>query len=337
MNSRIYYFDILNVISCIAVLALHHNGIVHTFDGSSAWCQALGVEVLFYWAVPVFFMLSGATLINYRERYDTKTFLKKRFVRTLIPFLIWSIIWCLLNCVKDHNIPSVIEVLDGILHCKYQGVYWFFFPLFSIYLLMPVLSLLKDKVNVLKYLCLLIFVCDGIINPICHICDFETIPGLKNPISGPLMYVILGWLISKDHLFNEINKYLKVLIILSLLCFGLRYWVTYSQSFALHNTYRGLFNYYYFTAVIPSVTIFVLVKKWFGGNLSERWSNVLVKMSSCSFGIYLVHMGVLVLWSFLFNRTSLYFRILTIPFTYFICFVVVYIIKKVKIARFVFP
>lgn len=52
----------------------------------------LAIEVLFYWAVPIFFMLTGATLMRYRERYDTKTFLLKRFQRTVIPFLAWSTI-----------------------------------------------------------------------------------------------------------------------------------------------------------------------------------------------------------------------------------------------------
>lgn len=31
MSKRIYYYDLLNVMSTIAVLALHHNGIVHSF------------------------------------------------------------------------------------------------------------------------------------------------------------------------------------------------------------------------------------------------------------------------------------------------------------------
>lgn len=50
------------------------------------------IEALFYFAVPVFFMLTGATLINYRKRYGTGTFFKKRLLKTLVPFIIWSII-----------------------------------------------------------------------------------------------------------------------------------------------------------------------------------------------------------------------------------------------------
>lgn len=42
-----------------------------------AWNTSLIVECLFYFAVPVFVMLSGANLMNYRKKYDTKTFLLK--------------------------------------------------------------------------------------------------------------------------------------------------------------------------------------------------------------------------------------------------------------------
>lgn len=38
------------------------------------------------------FMMSGATLMNYRDRYNTKTYLTKRFTRVGIPFIAWSLI-----------------------------------------------------------------------------------------------------------------------------------------------------------------------------------------------------------------------------------------------------
>ena len=56
-NQRVPYFDVLNIIACIAVIALHHNGIVHWYDVHSViWIQALVFEVFFLWAVPIFFI-----------------------------------------------------------------------------------------------------------------------------------------------------------------------------------------------------------------------------------------------------------------------------------------
>lgn len=93
MGSRkaILYLDVLNVLACICVVGMHCNGIVHNFDGSSAWVQSMVVETLAYWAVPVFFMLSGATMMNYRERYSTGEFFKRRILRVGIPFIFWTL------------------------------------------------------------------------------------------------------------------------------------------------------------------------------------------------------------------------------------------------------
>ena len=83
-KKRVLYFDVLNILACIAVISLHHNGVVHTYSNSWTWKTALIVETGAYWAVPVFLMLSGATLMNYRENYDTVTFFKKRFSRAVL-------------------------------------------------------------------------------------------------------------------------------------------------------------------------------------------------------------------------------------------------------------
>ena len=78
-KKRILYFDILNILACFGVVCLHQNGIVHWYDIHTApFKQSLIFEVGFFWAVPIFFMLSGATLFDYRSRYSTKEFLLRR-------------------------------------------------------------------------------------------------------------------------------------------------------------------------------------------------------------------------------------------------------------------
>ena len=65
IKPRVVYFDILNILACFAVILLHHNGIVHNYDVNTvAWKQALGFEVVFYWAVPVFFYVIGCNTIK---------------------------------------------------------------------------------------------------------------------------------------------------------------------------------------------------------------------------------------------------------------------------------
>ena len=41
---RILYYDLLNIAACMAVIALHHNGLVHNFTGDLLWKQCLFAE-----------------------------------------------------------------------------------------------------------------------------------------------------------------------------------------------------------------------------------------------------------------------------------------------------
>ncbi|XCB29844.1 hypothetical protein RQN30_11930 [Arcanobacterium hippocoleae] len=43
-------------------------------ESGKNWAAALAIETIFFFAVPIFFMLTGATLLRYRDRYDTQTF-----------------------------------------------------------------------------------------------------------------------------------------------------------------------------------------------------------------------------------------------------------------------
>ena len=63
-------YDILNIISMIAVVILHVNNAVWWMPvNQPSWKGCLAIEVLFYWAVPVFFMLTGTNLIDYRNNF----------------------------------------------------------------------------------------------------------------------------------------------------------------------------------------------------------------------------------------------------------------------------
>ena len=99
----------------------------------------------------------------------------ERFKRTVIPFLIWSFIWIILCHVRDGISLDVIDIAMGVLHTEYQPVYWFFIPLFGLYMLMPLLSKLTDNEALLTYLAIIIFIPVSVINPLMDLFDMERI------------------------------------------------------------------------------------------------------------------------------------------------------------------
>lgn len=84
------YLTNLNVFASFAVVALHTNGKFWEFSYQDYWWRANIIESIFYFAVPIFFMISGATLIDYPERYSTKMFFKRRFQKVGLVYIIWS-------------------------------------------------------------------------------------------------------------------------------------------------------------------------------------------------------------------------------------------------------
>ncbi|MCQ2971952.1 MAG: hypothetical protein MJ209_01460 [archaeon] len=61
-NNRIEYISLASVLSAIAVVYLHTNSVYHNFSFERYWITANIIECVFYFAVPIFFMISGALL-----------------------------------------------------------------------------------------------------------------------------------------------------------------------------------------------------------------------------------------------------------------------------------
>ena len=81
-----------SVVSAIAVVFLHVNNCFWQFSTGRYWFTANIIESVFYFAVPIFFMISGAMLIDFNKRYGLKKYFNKRITKTVIPYIVWSFI-----------------------------------------------------------------------------------------------------------------------------------------------------------------------------------------------------------------------------------------------------
>ena len=342
-KERVLYYDVLNILACFCVIWLHCNGIVHTYTHDRAWTTSLIVETIAYWAVPVFFMLTGATLMNYRKKYSTKTFFKKRILKTVIPFFIWSmiiIVWKYYTNRLVINDFSVRSILNIIFNNKQETVYWFFWALFAVYISMPVLSLLTEPKHrkTLWYLA----VVSAIFNSIPLISKITKINwnGAFNfPIAcGYIGYVVLGYLISTQDISKRKRYIIYFLGIISLL---IRYFATYFLSKRDGVINKLLFGYLYFTALFLALAVFVFIKNINLNKIfrTEKTAKIISRISSCSFGIYLIHQIVMTYEiKFLsINTRSWEWRTIGAICTYIICLGIVYVIKKIPILKRIVP
>lgn len=190
----------------------------------------------------MFLMLSGANLLNYRNKYSTRIFFEKRFVRTVIPWLFWSIsvlIWKASTgqiILESHNMVYPIELL---LTNKIENVYWFFPVLFGIYLSIPILAPLVKYRNLLWYMVIMSFLCMGTL-PVISVLIGINISFSVPVTSGLIIFPILGYLLSTVVLKR------KYRIILYVAGFGatlFRYVYTYIMSYRLGNTDTSIKGY----------------------------------------------------------------------------------------------
>ena len=340
-RKRILYFDLLTIAACFAVVALHCNGLVHSFKPSSAWGQSLAVEVLFFWAVPVFFMLTGANNMGYRKKRSTKEFLLRRARRLLVPFVAWSLIAYLYYgfTVKGVDTMSVFGFAEAFMNNTIVPIYWFFFAIISLTLAMPVLSLLADNKRVLWYIVAVQFLLGSVLPFASNMLEIPWSTAFELPVANTwVMYAILGYLLANT---DVPKKWRALIYVLAIAAFVLRYIYTYVGSYDLGATDRTLFDYGAFTGVLPAVAVFLMFKyiNW-DKTILAKHAGLIASISGCAFGVYLIHIFILnevVLGYFGLQATRLFVRA-ACPFIIFgVSLAIVAVLRKIPVVKEIIP
>ena len=345
-KKRIVYFDVLNIIAIIAVIAMHCNGIVHSNPNVKAWDTSLIVECICYFAVPIFCMLSGATLMNYRQKYDTKTFFKKRMIKVLIPFLFWAVfmfVWKIAtNQMNMSQFTNIKDWINAFFNNKEESTYYFMFEILGIYLTMPLLSLLAKEENkiTLWLTVLLFFIFSAFIPNITGLVGIQYNSSLSVRIGGYIIFVLLGYLLSTQ----DLDKKYRILIYIGAII-GLIF--RYSTTFLLSKEAGQVIKtswggYSSWHSILLASSVFLIIKNLNVEKLlqgKEKIVNALAKISSCSFGIYLIHKIIMYYETTLLSIDihSWQWRTIGIITTYLISLAIVYILKKIPIIKKIVP
>ena len=86
-NTKISYLTLASVVAAISVIAIHTNGCFWDFSTNHYWFTANILECVFYFAVDVFFMITGSTLLDFFDKYTLREYFSKRIKKTVIPFV----------------------------------------------------------------------------------------------------------------------------------------------------------------------------------------------------------------------------------------------------------
>ncbi len=305
-NNKNVYISVLNVIAAISVVILHANASFWLDHTKPYWNTANVIESVFYFAVPIFFMLSGATLIDYQDRYSTKEFFKKRFSKTVVPFLFWSVIgllwayrktlWAMMTGKPNNGLDwTFLSVTNGIVNTKFRDIYWFFIPLFCIYLIIPLFaSVRKEKrVKIFTYLIAvslpLNFIIPFALSLLKHYAEIDFGWTYKIYVGFEyLFYVLVGYVLHKKEIKPKYRLIIYVVATLGLVAhiIGTYYATKSSVNGYVSSLYKG---YYNLPCVLYSIGIFLFVKQVATKIKSKKVIKAFSYLQGYTFPIYLIH------------------------------------------------
>ena len=344
-TKRIEYIDLANVISTFAVVILHTNGCFWNFSRERYWLTANVIESLFIFAVPVFFMISSISLMDYQKKYDTKIYLKKRFSKTVIPFLFWTFMGLLFDIFFLHTVKvsdlTLKVLVDGFINNRFVQIYWFFMPLFGIYLSIPLFASIEEekRVELFKYLFLIGFIFNGTIPFLLsafHI-DMAWPLGI-NVVSGYAIFVVMGYLIHKmDFTLNQ----RCIIYILGLAGLLMHFGGTYYESYALGDVSQIYKNLTYAPIVMYSGAFLLFIKQIGGKVMKTNISKYVHFIKKYTFPIYLMHYYIIEIlnrYLHLTNYTKSIFYRLGMPFIVIpITIIIAALIRKLRLGKKILP
>ncbi len=283
------WLDNARIVSIFAVVLLHVAAIILSGNsiGTEYWWIGNISSTLVRWCVPVFVMISGALLLDPRKQESLSIFYSKRLSKILIPILFWSIFfscWTFLQGFIDGEPPTYIKLLGNLLRGLPYGHLWFLYMILGLYLFVPFLRIVfKDlKKKESDFLIISAFTMASI-NFIYM--SFHGVGGSVLFINWFLLYIpffLVGYFIRKDSRSNKIL--LWVTFASSSLITLIGYYFVSTQDTSIADAY---FHGYLSITVVPmSISVMYLLKSWNTPIFNEPVSK---KLSSLSFGIYLIH------------------------------------------------
>jgi surface polysaccharide O-acyltransferase-like enzyme len=335
-STQFYWANSLRVLATISVIFLHvaANYLVGEYKITSlVWIIADIYDSSVRFAVPVFIMLTGALLLH--KDYSLREFFTKRLTRVFIPFVFWSLIYIAYNVyyTKFTQPEDLIFYIYSQLRDGSCFHLWYVYMILGLYLIIPVLRLwIKNGTEKdIRYFLVVWIVVLLLFQPLLR--KFR--PNVDfTYFSGYIGYLVLGYYLS-------IIKFKNIRII-SLLFIAIGVSITMLGTYYLSKSSGSLQEYFYGyltpNVLIASTGVFLLFK-----SIQQPKANLFTKaiqfIDRYCYGIYLVHIFVIMILNKFGITPDFINPILGIPVFTFICFFIsfglIFLVNKLYLGKYV--
>ena len=233
------------------------------------------------WAVPVFFMITGALLLKKDKKISVRDCICKYSKRMMLALVIFGIPYAFLKIYSDNKqftlsiIPkSIIDVISG----NNIGHLWYLYTLIGLYLFLPLIKLFVNNATKreFRYILILIFIFNYCFPLIYSITGFDI--GIKVPfITYPLFYMLMGYYIYNEKPWWQDKTWMVVLgVVISaiiIIVSGIM-GLPLATIMAYHSPVAALF----------ALSIFIAFQR-----IEKTSTEMLWVLDRLCFGVYLIH------------------------------------------------
>jgi surface polysaccharide O-acyltransferase-like enzyme len=149
IQDRLVSVDIIKIISIFLVILGPHlaGSFFYKWDivPRTSWIIAIIYDSPSFICVPLFVMISGSLLLTKQE--PVSIFFKKRFVKVVIPFFVWVVIYLAFRMFYDGESHSIISWIGIMINGPTYYHLWFLYMLIGLYAITPLLRVFLDKAN----------------------------------------------------------------------------------------------------------------------------------------------------------------------------------------------
>ena len=315
--------DLLKIFSCIGVVVLHSTRPGFNLEqyNISAYLYYLAT-----YAIPLFFMLNGYFLLNKKKLPYSYVFNKIRGILTIV--FVWNmLIWVI---KRDFNVNPLMKIIGSLIQKGYAYQFWFFGSLIIIYLTLPIVKKVLEK-DYSYFVILLILIVIGIVIEMINTFIFHKPIQQYVPQTFRLwtwfFYYILGGYLGKINIQEiKLTKLIKI-------SFSIIFIISPILLFYLaKNVYHDAPAEYFYDSMIVkivSIGLFILFLK-IEKNIVLKNNELIVKLSSLTMGVYIVHTYVLARVAKYINYNLWYNTVIILFVTLSISFLISRIIWSVK-------
>lgn len=287
---RAYAMSIVVFIHVASVLAPHYNTIA-PID----WWISNMYHAFSKGGPPIFTMISGMLLLTAKADQPIGEFFKKRFMKVLIPFLGWAVVYLFWRIWFQGETLTGNQMANAILKGPVYYHMWFITMILGLYLATPVLRVYvqhASRAN-LRYFLIVWFITITILPTVGRV--FEVQFGIDFVVmTNYAGYFLLGYYL-RDTVLKP-KHMLPVLLIVAVTLLITEYAV-HAMTMAQEGQLDTFFlNNLGFNMVIVSIGMFLFLKSLPWETIFQRlplvaWAVKL--LASCSLGVYFVHVLIM--------------------------------------------